>query len=120
VKRYAVDGVHFDYLRYPNDGFDCGRETLRAFGQSPAQFPDRWRQFRADRLTALLTELRRTVRAARPSAVVSVTFAPDQAAAFARHLQDWNTWRDRGLLDVLWRPSADQAQLGNAAFSTPF
>src|SRR5204862_259751 len=22
VQRYAVDGVHFDYLRYPNDDFD--------------------------------------------------------------------------------------------------
>jgi uncharacterized lipoprotein YddW (UPF0748 family) len=120
VQRYAVDGVHFDDLRYPSDAFDYGRETLRAFGQSAARFPDRWRQFRADRLTALLTELRRTVRSARPSAVVSVAFAPDQAAAFARHLQDWNTWRDRGLLDVLWRPSAEQAQLGKAAFSTSF
>jgi uncharacterized lipoprotein YddW (UPF0748 family) len=120
VQRYSVDGVHFDYLHYPDDTFDYGRETLRAFGQSPAQFPDRWRQFRADRLTALLTALRGVVRTARPSAVVSVTFAPDQAEAFVRHLQDWNTWRDRSLLDVLWRPSTEQAQLGKAAFSAPF
>src|SRR5580765_252224 len=54
VQRYAIDGVHFDYLRYPGDDFDYGRETLRAFGQNPARAPERWRQFRAERLTALL------------------------------------------------------------------
>ena len=45
---------------------------LRAFGENPARVPDRWRQFRADRLTALLTALRTAVNAARPAAAVSV------------------------------------------------
>jgi uncharacterized lipoprotein YddW (UPF0748 family) len=81
VQRYAVDGVHFDHLRYPNDDFDYGRETLRAFGQNVAKSPDRWRQFRADRLATLLAELRKAVKAARPSAVVTVDGAPDSALA---------------------------------------
>ena len=82
VQRYAVDGVHFDHLRYPTDDFDYGRETLRAFGQAVAKAPDRWRQFRADRVAALVNELRKTVKAARPSAVVTVDGAPDSALAF--------------------------------------
>jgi uncharacterized lipoprotein YddW (UPF0748 family) len=106
VQRYAVDGVHFDYVRYPSDDFDYSREALRAFGQNPAKVPDRWRQFRADRLTALLTALRTAVKAARPAAAVSVAPAPDPAVASVRHLQDWNAWLTRGLLDV--------------AFSAPF
>ena len=82
VQRYAVDGVHFDRLRYPTDDFDYGRETLRAFGQNVAKSPDRWRQFRADRLAALVSELRKTVKAARPSAAVTVDGAPDSTLAF--------------------------------------
>ncbi len=82
VQRYAVDGVHFDHVRYPSDDFDYGRETLRAFGQNIAKSSDRWRQFRADRLATLVTELRKTVKAARPSAVVTVDGAPDSALAF--------------------------------------
>jgi uncharacterized lipoprotein YddW (UPF0748 family) len=96
VQRYAVDGVHFDYVRYPNDDFDYGRETLRVFGQNPSTAPDRWRQFRADRLTALLTTLRGVVKEARPSAIVSAS----QDAAWPQ-----------GLLDTILRrtpePSAD-------------
>jgi uncharacterized lipoprotein YddW (UPF0748 family) len=31
VGRYPVDGVHFDYVRYPGAAFDYSREALRAF-----------------------------------------------------------------------------------------
>jgi len=98
VQRYAIDGVHFDYLRYPGDDFDYGRETLRAFGQNPARAPERWRQFRAERLTALLTSLRSAVKAARPAAVISATVSQE-------------TWLAQGLLDAVLRripePSPD-------------
>ena len=141
VQRYAVDGVHFDYLRYPNDDFDYSRETLNAFRRSVGTdelSPVRWRQFRAERLTALLTELRGVVKRARPAAAVSVEVAPDPTVASDRHLQDWNAWLNRGLLDVVCRqsPTADKAsvasrlgiggvilsisQLGKAAFSAQF
>ena len=90
VERYAVDGVHLDYLRYPTDQFDYSRETLAAFRRSiipdlsesergryearaeaepllyTRAFPERWRAFRVDHLTDLLTQLRETVRAVAP------------------------------------------------------
>src|SRR5215467_11319708 len=80
VQRYPVDGVHLDYLRYPNEDFDYGRETVAAFRHSLAAglpavdvqrydarvtseplfytdaFREEWRVFRLDRLTALLSE----------------------------------------------------------------
>jgi len=106
AQRYAVDGVYFDHVRYPNDDFDYGRETLRAFGQNPLTAPERWRQFRADRLTALLTALRGAVKAARPSAIVSAS---------------QEAWLAQGLLDAVLRrepePSADTVK---ASSSTPF
>ncbi len=124
VQRYAVDGVHFDYLRYPSDDFDYGRETLRAFGQNPAQVPDRWRQFRVDRLTKLLSELRKTVKSARPSAAVSVAIEQDPAVASVRHFQDLSGWLSQGLIDVVCRQSPavilPVSQLGQTAFSAPF
>jgi uncharacterized lipoprotein YddW (UPF0748 family) len=125
ASRYAVDGVHFDYARYPNDDFDYSREALAAFRLDVAptlasadaqradgrlasdplvytqQFPDRWRVFRAARLTALMARLRDAVKASRPSATVSAAVRPDPAEASARRLQDWRLWLDRGLIDVV-------------------
>jgi uncharacterized lipoprotein YddW (UPF0748 family) len=125
VRRYAVDGVHLDYVRYPNDEFDYSRETLTAFRRSLAgglpssdlarddarlaaeplfytqAFSDRWHAFRVDRLTILLTELRQTVKAERPSATVSATVSPDPAEAANRKLQDWSRWLNLDLVDVI-------------------
>jgi uncharacterized lipoprotein YddW (UPF0748 family) len=125
VQRYAVDGVHLDYVRYPNEEFDYSRETLAAFrrgvaaGLSPSDvqrydarlaaepflytraFSDQWRAFRLDRLTTLLKELRQTVKAARPSATVSVAVSPDPTEAANRKLQDWGRWLNLDLVDVI-------------------
>src|SRR5262252_6422587 len=125
VRRYAVDGVHLDYVRYPTEEFDYSRETLGAFRQSlagsvPAAdmrrydarlaaepllytqvFSDEWRAFRVSRLTALLSELRQAIKALRPSATVSATVSPDPAEAAARRLQDWARWLNLDLLDVV-------------------
>ena len=64
-------------------------------------FPERWRAFRVDRLTDLLTQLRETVRAARPGAVVSAAVAPDPVEAAGQRLQDWPAWLAKGLIDVV-------------------
>ena len=125
VQRYGVDGVHLDYLRYPADDFDYGRDTLAAFRRSlagdlqPADqrkydarlarepfiyteaFPVRWRTFRADRLTRMLNTVRDAVKKAKPSAILSAAVVPDSTEAAGRFLQDWRTWLDRDLLDVV-------------------
>ena len=64
-------------------------------------FPERWRAFRTTRLTGLLTQLRASVKAAKPKATVSVAVVPDSRDASLHRLQDWRGWLDAGLLDVV-------------------
>ena len=125
AKRYAVDGIHLDYARYPNERFDYSRAAIREFrsvirpqlsdaqrrtldGEEaidlfayPDAFPDDWRQFRVSRMTALVTRLQAAVKAERPDAVVSLAAFPDQREALSRRLQDWGAWLNAGLIDVL-------------------
>jgi uncharacterized lipoprotein YddW (UPF0748 family) len=114
-----------DYIRYPREDFDYSRDTLTAFRASldpnltaadrrrydgrtakepliyTQAFPEGWRNFRTARLTALLASLRRTVKAVRPSALVSVAVVPNPQEAADRRLQDWRGWLDAGLVDVI-------------------
>ncbi len=126
AQRYEIDGVHLDYIRYPTSDFDYSRDTLAAFRESVVPelaaaevrgydaggaaggpfvytqaFPERWRRFRAARLTALLTSLRSTVKAVKPAAIVSVAVVPDPREAATHRLQDWRAWVDTGLVDVV-------------------
>ncbi len=125
VARYPLDGVHLDYLRYPSDDFDYSVASLAEFRRSmasslaspqramldgratsdplayPDAFPTEWTRFRQSRLTSLVMQLRTAVKARRPHAVLSAAVVPDPAAAGAERLQDWRTWVDGGLIDVV-------------------
>lgn len=144
VKRYDVDGVHFDYLRYPSDEFDYNPSALSLFRREIAPaltktdrdgvdarltheptiyadaFPDRWAEFRRERLTMLAARLRDAVRAYRKDAIVSAAIVPDARDAFVHRLQDWPRWSDVGILDALCpmaytaNPDTFRAQIASA------
>jgi len=125
LSRYAVDGVHLDYVRYPGASFDYSREALRAFREEVArdlsgagrqdldrrqranplvwtqQYPQRWDAFRRARLTALVRRLRSVAARHRPRATVSAAVVPETSTAVAAKFQDWPAWAADGVLDVL-------------------
>ena len=117
--------MHLDYLRFPSEAFDYGPAALEQFKleiQStvsapersaavtrerldalayPNLFPNRWEAFGRSRLTSLLMRIRSAVKAARPGIVVSAAVVPDAQQAFDQRLQDWRTWLDESLIDVV-------------------
>lgn len=123
--RYQIDGVHLDYLRYPNEMFDYSRRALEDFRATRAaqvtatqrqqldraaliepaawanMFPDGWAAFRRERLTVLLRRLHAVTRAARPGAVISVAVIPSADDAADHRFQEWGVWASSGLLDVV-------------------
>jgi uncharacterized lipoprotein YddW (UPF0748 family) len=137
--RYPVDGIHLDDIEYPTTEFDYSRAALEAFKAEvlgdldpqakrereleigsdltawPEAFAGRWRSFRRDRLTALMSRIRSGIRLRRPEAVVSGTVAPDVGEAGLEHFQDWRAWSDRRLLDAVC-PATDL--LDAATFAT--
>jgi uncharacterized lipoprotein YddW (UPF0748 family) len=125
AKRYAVDGMHFDYARYPSERFDYSRAAISQFRATvrptldaerrsaldrdeavdlfayPDAFAEEWRTFRVARMTALMSRLSSAVRAERPAVVVSVAAAPDRDEALAQRLQDWGGWLGEGIVDAV-------------------
>ncbi len=118
VARYPVDGIHLDYVRYPTADFDYSREAIVLFDRSVhsqagsvarrgdplAQVESlaaEWRDFRAERLTALVNRLQAAIRQRRPAVLVSAAVVPDAADAVASRFQDWRAWLSRNLIDVL-------------------
>ena len=125
AQRYAVDGVHLDYVRFPSDEFDYSPSAMEQFKAAvvpelneserrdasarehldpaayPNLFPEKWSDFRRSRLTSLVTKIRAAVKGVRPDAVVSAAVVPDAQQAFDERLQDWRRWIDQSLLDVV-------------------
>ncbi|MGE0864147.1 MAG: glycoside hydrolase family 10 protein [Vicinamibacterales bacterium] len=125
VQKYPVDGVHLDYVRFPNERFDYSPSTLDLFKTTilpgltdkerraaaarevldpaayPNLFPDRWDEFRRNGLTELVVKARTAVKAARPGTILSAAVVPDAGQAATSRQQDWRGWLDQSLLDVL-------------------
>ena len=111
LARRGVQGIHLDYLRYPDAG--CyAPATRRAFeavlGAPVAAWPAdvlaggrhaaAFQKFRCDTITAFAREARAAIRAAAPSVTVSAAVFPTPDAAASRG-QNWPAWLHEGLLD---------------------
>ncbi len=112
VSRYPVDGLHLDYVRYPNErsGYSPGARDafLAESGLDPVHLPpgdaaalQQWREFRAAQVTKLVRGLRLVMDAVRPGTLLSAAVIPDPADAFARCGQDWPRWVNEGTMDFV-------------------
>lgn len=125
VARYDLDGVHLDYARYPNQKFDYSRFAIAEFRNDirprltpqlrleldaaettdlfayPDRYPTEWTAFRRDRLTALVADIHRAVRAVRPGLLITSAVAPDPQEAFDERMQDWRGWIANHLVDAV-------------------
>ncbi len=110
VHAYPVDGLHFDFIRYPGPSFDYSHAALEGFRRAtggsdpiagPGQSPSAWDAWRRDVLTALTTRLADAARRERPGLVLSAAVAPDEAQAVNHKFQDWPAWVKAGVVSAL-------------------
>ncbi len=124
ASNYDLDGIHFDYIRYPSPQFDYSRGALnrfrgwvrprvssRRYAELDAAswddpyaiadgLPDLWNRFRRDQISVLVRRVYRAVKQIRPDLVVSAAVLPDHNYASKYRFQAWWTWLADGFLDV--------------------
>jgi uncharacterized lipoprotein YddW (UPF0748 family) len=123
--RYAVDGIHFDYVRFPNEDYSFSDEALARFRESllptltpeAARFADarraagsrlawyhlhraEWRAWRRGLVTQTVREIADAARALRPGLIVSAAVFPDYSVASDDKGQAWREWLQAGILDA--------------------
>jgi uncharacterized lipoprotein YddW (UPF0748 family) len=113
--RYDVDGIHFDYIRYPGpDGCFCGgcRERFeKALGRPVSRWPadtradaevrDRWLEWRRQNITAVVAGVSERLRPVRPGVRLSAAVFRNWPVDRDSIGQDWKLWCDRGYLDFV-------------------
>jgi len=105
VSRYDLDGLHLDYIRYPDRRWGYQPESVRRFmeetGGDPWKDPSGWDNWRRGQVTALVARIRHEVMAVRPGAKLSAAVFADPSDAFRNRLQDWEGWLRNGLVDFV-------------------
>ena len=103
ANNYNVDGLHFDYIRFPNTGYSWDPVTLNRFwaryGKSPDSLPNEWAQWRRDQITNLLIRIKTAIRRHHWNIVLGADVWADRTSGVNGALQDMELWRERKILD---------------------
>jgi uncharacterized lipoprotein YddW (UPF0748 family) len=112
VRKYAVDGIHFDYIRYPgSEGCYCDgcRSRFEAkAGVNVRQWPQDvisgelatdFREFRRGNITRLVKAVSTEARKIRPGIQISAAVFADWPLCRDSVGQDWVNWVKSGYLD---------------------
>lgn len=111
VRTYPVDGLHLDFIRYPNREFDYSRQALEAFRAVRGGKGDplaaveadaaAWDDFRRSSITSLADRLARAAKGEQPGLLVSAAVVPSEVDAIQQKFQAWPDWLARRVIDVV-------------------
>lgn len=117
--KYDVDGIHLDYIRYPDDNHcfcdGCkerfSAEYERKTGRKLDDFPTcvredkeiraAFEEWRRSHITSLVRAIRKTLDEKRPNVALSAAVFSGVDSAKRSVAQDWIGWIDEGLLDFV-------------------
>ncbi|MEO5579836.1 MAG: family 10 glycosylhydrolase, partial [Gemmatimonadaceae bacterium] len=109
ARRYDIDGIHLDRIRYPGAAWSHDSASRAGFGRDPALHRAEWLRYRIDLVNRMVRETHDSVQGVKPDLVVSAAvwgIYEDvwnwRTVAGARDLmQDSRAWARGGYVDVL-------------------
>jgi uncharacterized lipoprotein YddW (UPF0748 family) len=115
VRNYDVDGIHFDYIRYPGSEScyctNCGARFQSQSGLVVTNWPadvlatgslrTSFLDWRRAQITRLVQAVYTGTKALKPAVKVSAAVFPDAPSAYNGVGQDWRLWVTNGILDFI-------------------
>ena len=114
ARKYDVDGVHFDYIRYMNESVcycdGCRERFQRDAGVTVEDWPmdcyrgplmEQYRDWRCDQITRLVRSTSEEVRKIKPWVKISAAVFSNYPGTKRSIGQDWLLWVKEGYLDFV-------------------
>lgn len=106
VKNYDLDGLHYDYVRYPGEIGDFSHDpvTLEGFkkkyGITPDQDEEKWVEYRSQQIVDLIKDIKAETRKIRPNLIISASVGSTPERAKNINCQDSTRFLREGLVDI--------------------
>jgi uncharacterized lipoprotein YddW (UPF0748 family) len=112
--KYDVDGVHFDYIRYPGPEYcfckGCRERFEKSIGAAVANWPadvrrdplqQKWNDFRRENITKVVAGVAERLRKDKPKVKISAAVFQNWPRDRDGVGQDWKLWCEKGWLDFV-------------------
>jgi uncharacterized lipoprotein YddW (UPF0748 family) len=101
---YDVDGIHLDYIRYPNSSHSYDDSSLARFardypGCTPSTCPGEWSAFRRTLVTEMVEACYDSVTSLKPWVKISAAVWGKFYDGYTYYFQDSHGWLEAGILD---------------------
>lgn len=106
VKKYDVDGIHYDYVRYPGeiDDFSYDPVSLKRFkdetGGTPDEKPQEWIEWRGKQVTGIVRAIYEGANKLKPHVVVGGSVIANFERAKGRYFARSQEWLKEPILDL--------------------
>lgn len=115
ARKYDLDGIHFDYIRYPDGEHcycaGCKERFEKLTGSKLQKWPQdvltggslrqEWLEWRRSNITKVVAAVSQQARAARPKIKISAAVFPNWDRDRDTIGQDWKLWCEKGYLDFV-------------------
>jgi uncharacterized lipoprotein YddW (UPF0748 family) len=105
VKNYNVDGLHYDYIRYPGPNFSYDPVSIsrfkNEFGKDPDELPEQWAQWRRDQITEIVRRVYKEAMKIKPNLVISAAVWGSYPNGRKNYYGDSHQWIAEGIVDCL-------------------
>ena len=115
ARKYDIDGLHFDYIRYPDGGCcyceGCRQRFEAATGCKVENWPadvrrngplyTQYQQWRASCITELVQRVHDQVKQIKPNVQISAAVFNTYPGSRENEGQDWVLWAQKGCVDFL-------------------
>lgn len=99
VSNYKFDGIHLDYIRYPDSHYGFSELALEAYKRDVKfQDADTWEKWKEDQITNFMKDIYSNVKKISPETQVTAAVISNLNEA-ERYSQNWIKWLQEGYLD---------------------
>jgi uncharacterized lipoprotein YddW (UPF0748 family) len=109
ARRYDVDGIHLDRIRFPGTAWSWDAVSRAEFGKNPDRYPAEWKEYRTSLVNRMVRETYDSINAVRPNLALSAAvwgiyydkWHWKTLAGKTDLMQDSRSWAKGGYIDVL-------------------
>ena len=106
VNNYPVDGLHYDYIRYPAEVGDWAYNATSvarfeaAYGGTPQALPSQWGDWKRTQISEIVAAVYPDAEQSKPSIKISAAVNKSYTSAYTSYAQDYRHWMQNDVLDI--------------------
>ncbi len=98
-----LDGLHLDYIRYPNQNVGHHPLSVKRYNEAKTNGKSyTWNEWRQENVSTFVRQLYQQVKSINPDIQLSAAVIANYHEATSLYAQEWEKWLDEGIIDRIY------------------